>query len=156
MACRDPRQPGLRGLSLSEVDLQRQLPDLQERAWQQRGYSLQAARRRLLPGHCLKETTLRKWIAAGMLRARRQRRNWRIPAQELARFQATWCLAADICAHLGISRTTLSRWEAAGCIQAVYRRRTHAGAGASLYRRTDLHQLHRHRRPARRKEEPCS
>ena len=81
---------------------------------------------------------LRKWIRAGLLQAECRGRIWHVALDEVERFRSTYCLAADACRILGISRSTLARRETAGEISAVYSRRTHSGAGASVFRRDDV------------------
>jgi predicted site-specific integrase-resolvase len=86
----------------------------------------------LVPGRPCREPVLKKWIRAGLLRARRRGRSWTIPADEVQRFQAEYCLAKEACEILQVGRTTLARWERSGRVKAVY------GRAFSLYRRTDL------------------
>lgn len=136
--CRDSRLATLQGLFVDS----RQLPHLAEVVLAEQnaahGYPLQQLARILIPGRPLKESVLRKWITAGLLQAERKQSAWRISAAEAARFRSTYCLADEACRQLKISRQTLARWEAAGRIAAVYSRRSHAGAGASLFRRCDI------------------
>jgi len=102
------------------------------------GYPLNRLGRVLIPGRPLKESVLRKWIRAGLLHAEQQGRVWHVELDEVARFRNTYCLAEDACRILEFSRSTLARWETAGEISAVYSRRTHSGAGASVFRRDDV------------------
>jgi predicted site-specific integrase-resolvase len=62
---------------------------------------------------------------------------------EVERFRTTYCLADEVQNSLGIVVTTLNRWINAGRIQPVYARRTHPGAGASVFRRADVEALRR-------------
>lgn len=105
------------------------------------GYPLNRLARLLVPGRPLKETVLKKWIDAGLLSARRRRKAWFITTAEVERFRATYCLVPEACALLRIRRATLARREAAGRIAPVYGRRTHPGAGASVFLRADVRRL---------------
>ena len=130
-----------RGLHVHCEDLQQVRPEIRERQNQSRGYPLHRLGQELIPGRPLKDSVLRKWIRAGLLRAERRGRIRFVAPAEVARFRATYCLAHEVCDMLRVTRSTLTRWEAAGKIAAVYSRRTHLGAGASLFLRTDVTQL---------------
>jgi predicted site-specific integrase-resolvase len=95
----------------------------------------------LVPGQPLKEVVLRKWIEAGLLRAQRRSKAWWIEPEEVERFRATYCLAAEACALLGVSRSTLSRWEQQQRIHPIYSRQSHSAAGASVYLRDAMENL---------------
>ena len=60
---------------------------------------------------------------------------------KVARFRDTYCLAQEACQILAISRSTLARWEGAGKIRAIYSRKQHAGAGASVFLRAEIESL---------------
>ena len=105
------------------------------------GYSLQRLARVLVPSQPFKDVVLRKWIRADLLIAERRGNAWWIAPEEVGRFRATYCLAAEACRILNISRATLSRWELSSRVAPVYSRRTHPGAGASVYRREDIRRL---------------
>lgn len=137
----DGRYPDLRSLWLFQPDLQAQLPVLRARQYQVSGYPLSQVGKILLPVHSCREPVLKKWIQAGILRAQRQGRALVVVPQEIDRFRAEYCLAEEACSFLGIHRTTLSRWESSGLIKPVYGKRTSPGAGFSLFRRIDLHEL---------------
>jgi hypothetical protein len=134
----DRQFSGLRGLWLSQPDLEAQLPALRAGRCKAHGHSLCQLAKILLPGHPCREPVLKKWIRAGLLRAGRRGRAWVVPPEEVERFRATHCLADEACALLGVSRSTLSRWEAEGRLTPVYGRKVSRGAGFSLYRRADL------------------
>lgn len=138
---RDSRVATLQGLFVDA----RQLPHLAEDVLAEQnaaqGYPLQQLARILIPGRHVKDVVLRKWITAGLLHAEREQSAWRISAAEAERFHSTYCLADEACQQLKISRQTLARRETAGQIAAVYSRRSHAGAGASLFRRCDIETL---------------
>jgi predicted site-specific integrase-resolvase len=59
----------------------------------------------------------------------------------VARFRNTYCLAQEACQILEISRSTLARWDGAGKIQAIYSRKQHAHAGASVFLRAEIESL---------------
>jgi hypothetical protein len=134
----DRRFSGLRGLWLSRPDLESQLSALRAGRRKAHGHSLCQLTKILLPGHPCREPVLKKWIRAGLLRAGRRGRAWVVSQEEVERFRATYCLADEACALLGVSRSTLSRWEAEGRLTPAYGRRVSRGAGFSLYRRADL------------------
>jgi hypothetical protein len=117
------------------------LPKIQQEQDHTDGYPLSRLAQVLIPGNPLKEIVLRKWIAAGLLKANRLVRRWQIHASEVARFRNTYCLAQAACQNLGISRTTLARWEQLGKIHPVYSRRQHSGAGASVFLRAEIESL---------------
>lgn len=137
-ALRDPHEVTLRGLRFADEDLRRAVASLRDSTAAEAGYTLNRLAGMLIPGRPLKEIVLRKWIAAGLLRSRRLRRGWQIRPAEVERFRATYCLAPDVCRLLGVTRSTLARDEAAGRITAIYGRRSHAGAGASVFLRADV------------------
>ena len=136
--CRETHIDSWRGLRVHLQDLQSSRPEISEKRDHCEGYPLNRLGHVLIPGRRLKETVLRKWIRAGLLHAEQQGRVWHVELDEVERFQSTYCLAEDACRILGISRSTLARWESAGEICAVYSRRTHSGAGASVFRRDDV------------------
>jgi predicted DNA-binding transcriptional regulator AlpA len=137
-SCREAHVNDWCGLRVSLHDLQSARPAISEKRDRCEGYPLNRLGRVLIPGRRLKETVLRKWIRAGLLQAERRGRIWHVALDEVERFRSTYCLAEDACRILGISRSTLARRETAGDISAVYGRRTHSGAGASVFRRDDV------------------
>jgi len=137
-SCRESRVNGWCGLRVSLHDLQSARPEISEKRDRCEGYPLNRLGRVLIPERPLKESVLRKWIQAGFLQAERRGRIWHVALDKVERFRSTYCLAEDACHILGISRSTLARRETAGEINAVYSRRTHSGAGASVFRRDDV------------------
>ncbi len=136
--CREAHVNGWCGLQVHLQDLQSARCEISEKRDRCEGYPLNRLGRVLIPGRRLKETVLRKGIRAGLLQAEQQGRIWHVALDEVERFRSTYCLAEDACRILGISRSTLARRETAGEISAVYSRRTHSGAGASVFRRDDV------------------
>jgi hypothetical protein len=47
-------------------------------------------------------------------------------------------LAREACRMLGVGRSTLDRWEVEKQLVPIYGRRTHRGAGSSLFFRADV------------------
>jgi len=129
----DPANRNLRGLYVCEAELIDRLPELQEHHLANVGYTLNQLTHRLFPATPIKAVVLHKWIRAGLLQAEGRGRAWWIAPAEVARFRATYCLAKQAQARLGVSRSTLARWERMGRITAVYSRSSHPGAGATLY-----------------------
>ncbi|WP_197442861.1 TniQ family protein [Lignipirellula cremea] len=129
------------GLLVLRSDTASTCSALQSQQSDQRGWSLHRLAKELIPGRPIKESVLKKWIAAGLLHAGRNRRTWRITPTEIERFRQNYCLAQEACELLGISRKTLSRWETTGKITAAYSRRNTQYAGASLFRRKVLEDL---------------
>ena len=142
-ARRDPKQPTWHGLFVSCADLRRLVPQVREALDQQAGHTLNRLAKTLIPGRPLKDVVLRKWIEAGLLIGTKQGRVWRVMNSEVEQFRTTYCLADELQTTLGIVSTTLNRWINAGRIQPVYARRTHPGAGASVFRRADVEALRR-------------
>jgi excisionase family DNA binding protein len=142
-ARRDPKQPTCRGLFMRCADLRQLLPQVREALDQQLGHTLNRLAKTLIPGRPLKDVVLRKWIEAGLLIGTKRGRIWRVKNAEVERFRATYCLADEVQRSLGIVKTTLARWIDAARIQPVYARRTHPGAGASVFRRADVEALRR-------------
>ena len=142
-ARRDPKQPTWRGLFVSCADLRHLVPQVREAFDQQSGHTLNRLAKVLIPGRPLKDVVLRKWIEAGLLIGTKQGRVWRVMNSEVEQFRTTFCLADEVQKSLGIVVTTLNRWVNAGRIQPVYARRTHPGAGASVFRRADVEALRR-------------
>ena len=142
-ARRDPKHSTWCGLFVSSTDLRQFIPRVREEHHQQCGHTLNRLAKMLIPGRPLKDIVLRKWIEAGFLIATKQGHVWRIANAEAERFRATYCLSDELCTRLGIVATTLNRWINADRIQPVYARRTHPGAGASVFRRTDVEALQR-------------
>lgn len=140
-ARRSVSQPTLRHIHLELEAVQSAAATTRDAQELQRGYPLNRLARVLIPGRPLKETVLRKWIQAGLLRARRQRKAWCVLPPEVDRFRKTYCLADQACEQLGVPRSTLARWELENRIAPVYGRRTHSGAGASVFLRADIERL---------------
>lgn len=143
IARRDPKQPTWRGLFVNFADLRHLIAQMREALDQRSGHTLNRLAKTLIPDRPLKDVVLRKWIEAGLLIATKHGRVWRIANSEVDRFRATYCLADEVQRSLGIVKTTLTRWIDAGRIQPVYARRTHPGAGASVFRRADIDALRR-------------
>ncbi len=142
-ARRDPKQSTWRGLVMSYAGLRQFIPQVREAFDQQSGHTLNRLAKTLIPGRPLKDVVLRKWIEAGLLIGTKRGRVWRVMNDEVEQFRATYCLADELQTTLGIVSTTLNRWINAGRIQPVYARRTHPGAGASVFRRADVEALRR-------------
>ncbi|MBI5758110.1 MAG: TniQ family protein [Planctomycetales bacterium] len=142
-ARRDPRHSTWRGLCVSSADLIRFIPLVRQEQDLRCGHALHRLAKTLIPGRPLKDVVLRKWIDAGLLIAAKQGRVWRVTDAEVARFRAMFCLADEIQQSLRIVGTTLTRWINAGRLQPVYSRRTHPGAGASVFLRADVEVLRR-------------
>ena len=141
----------LNGIVVSQADLASLAPEVRNRRNQVRGYPIHQLAKVLFPGRPIKPTVLNKWIAAGLLKARKIGRARIVSSEEVERFRSEYCLADEACRLLGISRSTLSRWEVEGRIRPVYGKRVTPGAGFSLYRREDLLKLSRRRSPRSRK-----
>ncbi|MAG93698.1 MAG: hypothetical protein CMJ48_08110 [Planctomycetaceae bacterium] len=135
---REAHVNGWCGLRVLLQDLQAARPTIAEKRDRCEGYPLNRLGRVLIPERPLKESVLRKWIRAGLLQAVRRGRIWYVAVDEVERFRSTYCLAEDACRILEISRSTLARRESVGDITAVYSRRMHSGAGASVFRRDDV------------------
>jgi hypothetical protein len=146
----DPQQR-LRGIAVSQADLTSLAPKVRDRRNQARGYPIHQLAKVLFPGRPIKPTVLSKWIAVGLLKARKIGRARIVSSGEVERFRSEYCLADEACRLLGIGRSTLSRWEVEGRIRPVYGKRVTPGAGFSLYRREDLLKLSRRRNPRSRK-----
>ena len=142
-AWRDPKQSTWRGLFVRSSDLRQLVPLVRQEQDRRCGHTLNRLAKTFIPGRPLKDVVLRKWIEAGLLAATKQGRVWRIATAEVERFRATYCLADEAQRLLGFVKTTLQRWIYAGRIQPVYSRRTHPGAGASVFRRADVEALRR-------------
>jgi hypothetical protein len=142
-AARNPSKNSLPGLWVHQRDLEHYLPQLVRARDETDGYPLNRLASILFPEQRLKEIVLRKWIRAGLLRARRSTKRWFIDATEVERFRATYCLAGHTCQTLGISRSTLHRFELEGRIAPIYSRRRNWGAGASVFLCADVERLRR-------------
>jgi hypothetical protein len=141
----------LNGIVVSQADLASLAPKVRNRRDQVRGYPLHQLAKVLFRGRPLKATVLTKWIAAGLLKARKIGRARIVSSEEVGRFRSQYCLADEACRLLGISRSTLSRWEVEGRIRPAYGKRVTPGAGFSLYRRENLLKLSRRRSTRSRK-----
>jgi hypothetical protein len=128
----------LHGLVVRRTELETLLPDVRSDRDRADGLPVSRAAKVILPGRSLKPVVLQKWIAAGLLQSCQVGRARIVTHDEMQRFRDTYCLADEACRILQVSRTTLARWEEQGLIQAVYGRRTHSGAGASVFRRDDV------------------
>jgi excisionase family DNA binding protein len=144
-ARRDPHDSSLCGLRFDLEDLRRIAAGIRESAAAESGHTLNQLAGILIPGRPLKEIVLRKWIAAGLLKAVRHRHRWQVFTSEVERFRTTYSLAPEACALLTITRSTLARFEAERRIVAIYGRRTHSGAGASVFLRADAERFARER-----------
>jgi plasmid maintenance system antidote protein VapI len=140
-ACRACGEPTLRDLHVPFDELRQRCLTWQAEHASQAGYTLQRLGRVLVPGQPVKEVVLRKWIRAGLLHAERRGKAWWIEPREVARFRAAYCLAAEACSLLGVSRSTLMRWEQQQRIRPIYSRQSHTGAGASVYQRDAVENL---------------
>lgn len=143
--CRLHDEGTLKGVLVSKRDLDHILPDIRAQHFGEHGYPLNHLAKVLLPGRPTKERVLKKWIAMRMLCVRRSGRSRVCSQEEVDRFRATYCHAAEVCELLHISRASLVRWEAEGRIQPVYGKRVTPGAGFSLYRRDDVTQIKQQR-----------
>jgi len=135
----------LHGLVVQRTELETLLPDVRSDRERAVGLPVSRAAMMILPGRSLKPVVVQKWIAAGLIQSCQVGRARIVTHDEMQRFRDTYCLADEACRILQVSRTTLARWEEQGLIQPVYGRRTHSGAGASVFRREDLE----HARPQR-------
>ncbi|HWL08267.1 MAG TPA: TniQ family protein [Planctomicrobium sp.] len=140
-ACRSHRTSVVGAILVNHNDLQLNQEQVQTQQNAEAGYSVHQLSKVLIPGRPLKAIVLQKWIGAGLLAARRRGRILIVMPAEVERFRKTYCLAGEACALLGISRKTLSRWEEADRIEPVYGRRSHEGAGASVFLRDDVERL---------------
>lgn len=140
-AYRSVERPTLRQIQLRLVDVRCAAVEARDVQEHERGYPLNRLARILLLHRPLKETVLRKWIAAGLLHAWRRRKAWCVVPTEVERFRRTYCLADQACERLGVTRSTLSRWEIESLIAPMYGRATHTGAGASVFLRADVERL---------------
>jgi len=135
------RQKGLNGIVVSHSDLLSAQKAARSRNDQSIDWSLQRAAENLFPARLMKPHVLKRWIRGGLLRGYKENRRTMIPAEEIKRFHAEYCLAQEAMQILGLSRSTLSRWEVQGRITPVYGKRVTSHAGFSLYRREDLRRL---------------
>lgn len=140
-ARRDSKHSTWSGLFVSSSNLRQLIPRVREELEHQHGCTLNRLAKTLIPGRPLKDVVLRKWIEAGLLAGCKHGQVWRIANTEVERFRATYCLADEAQRLLGIAKGTLIRWIDTGRILPVYSRRTHPGAGASVFRRTDVEAL---------------
>ncbi len=134
-------QATLKGLVVSTPDIERILPEVEAQYFQGRGYPLNKLAKSLLPGRPTKERVLKKWIEMGILHVRQSGRSLVCSHDEVQRFRDLYCLAAEACELLQISRASLARWETEDRLRPVYGKRVTAGAGFSLYRWPDIEQL---------------
>ena len=137
----------LHGIVVRHADLVSLAPKIRDIRNQADGYPLHQLAKTLFPDRPIKATVLNKWIAAGLLKARRVGRGQIVSHEEVERFRSQYCLADEACRLQNVSRATLSRWEVEGRIQAIYGKRITPGAGFSLYRREDLNTVSRQRNP---------
>jgi predicted site-specific integrase-resolvase len=140
----------LHGIVVSQANLASRVPEIRNRRNHFQGYPIHQLAKVLFPGRPVKATTLNKWIAAGLLEARKIGRARIVSSEEVERFRSEYCLADEACRLLGISRSTLSRWEVEGRVRPIYGKRVNPSAGFSLYRREDLLKLSRRRSPRSR------
>lgn len=140
-ARRDPAAPTLRGLYLDGTELRLRSRQAQAERRTASGYSLSHVAAALFPDRPIRVAVLRKWMDAGILRAERCRKAWRITPEEVTRFRATYCLAQEVCTLLNVARSTLDRWIIERRIVPVYSRRTHPGAGTPIFFRADVQRL---------------
>lgn len=140
-ARRDPRGADLRAVYVLPAELSEYCRSPSYSRSVTHGWSLQRLAHEIFPEQRFKDIVIRKWIRAGLLPAKRQAKQWYVAHDDVLRFRQEYCLAKEFCRTLQISRSTLARWECAGRLAAVYGRRTHPAAGASLFRRADLSRL---------------
>jgi DNA-binding XRE family transcriptional regulator len=132
---------GLNGIVVSRSDLLSAQKATRNQSYPSIDWSLQRAAENLFPARPMKPYVLKRWIREGLLRGYKENRRTMIPAEEIKRFRAEYCLAQEAMQILGLSRSTLSRWEAQGRIMPVYGKRVTSRAGFSLYRREDLRRM---------------
>jgi hypothetical protein len=140
-ARRNPAVPALRGLYLDVTELRRWSRQAQAERRTASGYSLSHVAAVLFPERPIRLAVLRKWIDAGLLRAERRRKAWRILPEEVTRFRATYCLVQEACTLLNVARSTLDRWVVERRVAPVYSRRTHRKAGTPIFLRADVERL---------------
>lgn len=137
----DPAVPTLRGLYLDATELRLRSRQVQAERRTASGYSLSHVASVLYPDRPIRVAVLRKWIDAGLLRAERRRKAWRILPEEVTRFRATYCLVQEACTLLKVARSTLDRWVVERRVAPVYTRRTHRKAGTPIFLRADVERL---------------
>lgn len=140
-ACQSCDGSSLGTILVDQMDLESNQDRILTKRHSEEGYPVHSLSGVLIPGRPLKAIVLQKWIEAGLLFAKCFGQIRIISQEEVNRFRTTYCLADEVCAFLGISRTTLSRWQQSGRIMAVYSRRSHEGAGASVFLRSDVERL---------------
>ena len=140
-ARRDPAVPTLRGLYLVVTELRQWSRQAQADRRTESGYALSHVAAVLYPERPIRVAVLRKWIDAGLLRAERHRKAWRILPEEATRFRATYCLVQETCTLLNVARSTLDRWVVERRVVPVYSRRTHRKAGTPIFLRADVERL---------------
>lgn len=133
------------GIVVSDADLAALSPEIRSRRDQDRGYPIHHLGNVLFPGRPIKDSVVAKWIAAGLVEARKSGRARLVAPEEVQRFRREYCLAEEACRILDVARSTLSHWETEGLLRPVYGKRVTPGAGFSLYRRADLARLSRRR-----------
>ena len=101
----------LHGIIVSHADLSAIAAEIRNRRGQEHGYPVHQLGKVLFPGRPIKSSVVKKWIAAGLLKARKAGRARMVAAAEVEQFRLEYCLAEEACRILDISRSTLSRWE---------------------------------------------
>jgi hypothetical protein len=56
----------------------------------------------------LKDVVLRKWMGVGLLRGKRQTKQWCIAEDEVVRFRSTYCLAQEACRLASVDPRSLA------------------------------------------------
>lgn len=135
---RDHGCVGFQGLWIHRKQLAAEMEQLLEQNHAQQGYPLRRAAEMLAPNQQLSRLQILRWIKAGLLKGTRNGHQWFIPRENIDRFRQTYCLVAEVCEILKVSRGTFARWRKERKILAAWSRLPDRGPASSLYLRTDL------------------
>ena len=138
----DDHYRNLHGIVVNRADLAAAIHGVREDRQAREGCSLREVGQVLFPDRPMTLRTMKRWIHLGLLRARREGPKWVISPEEVQRVRSEYCISAEACRILGISRSTLVHWRAQGKLEPIYGRGAKIPGSFCLYRRRDILRLH--------------
>lgn len=137
----DTRHHRLEGIIVNRSDLSNAIVRVREECLARKGYSLREVGQVLFPNRPMTFRAMRRWLQIGLLRAQRKGHKWVISPEEVHRVRSEYCLSAEACRILSISRSTLVHWRAQGKLEPLYGRGAQIAGSFCLYLRSDILRL---------------
>ncbi len=137
----DAGHHNLHAIVVDREDLSAAMDRAREKRRSRHGYSLSKVGQAMFPDRTMTFRAMRRWLQIGLLRARQEGHQWVISPEEVQRIRTEYCLSAEACRILGISRSTLVHWRAQGKLEPIYGRGAKIAGSFCLFRRNDILRL---------------